>query len=170
MPLISIQNWEKLNRHGLQVRGIPTLFRNQTVPEMASTDPSSTTPTVTATTSSSGTPAEPSSPKLDLDLNGLLLIALHASWALDDADGERMLNWLANELEEQMGISREDLKRGFDKIGITLWDPKEEEESEEEGEPEYGACGFRCDGHCQTCDPGYLDRMRYGSYDGRDEI
>jgi hypothetical protein len=132
---------------------------------MATTEPSSTSTTTTA-------PAEPpstlSSPPLDLDLNGLLSIVLHASWALDPADGERMLNWLADELEEQMNISREDLKKGFDKIGITLWDPKEEDE--DEGEPEYGNCGFRCDGHCQTCDPGYQDRMRYGAYDGADEI
>lgn len=39
--------------------------------------------------------------------------------------------------------------------------------NEEDGEPEIGACGFRCDGHCQTCDPGY---PHGGRYDGADEI
>lgn len=44
---------------------------------------------------------------------------------------------------------------------LTCWKIKEED-----GEPTIGNCGFRCDGHCQTCDPGY----RYGRYDGADEI
>jgi hypothetical protein len=44
---------------------------------------------------------------------------------------------------------------------LTCWMIKEED-----GEPEYGNCGFRCDGHCQTCDPGYP----HGGYDGADEI
>lgn len=45
---------------------------------------------------------------------------------------------------------------------ITCWNI-----NEEDGEPEIGNCGFRCDGHCQTCDPGYPHR---GGYDGADEI
>ena len=45
---------------------------------------------------------------------------------------------------------------------LTCWKIKEED-----GEPEIGNCGFRCDGHCQTCDPGYPHR---GYYDGADEI
>ena len=35
---------------------------------------------------------------------------------------------------------------------------------------ELGHCGFPCDGHCQTCDPGYQERSRYGNFDMSDEV
>lgn len=37
-------------------------------------------------------------------------------------------------------------------------------------EPEMGNCGERCGASCDYCDPGYLDRMKYGTYDAAGEI
>lgn len=45
---------------------------------------------------------------------------------------------------------------------LTCWKSREVN-----GNAEIGDCGFRCDGHCQTCDPGY---PHGGRYDGADEI
>lgn len=48
-------------------------------------------------------------------------------------------------------------------------DEWENQDGTNEG-PEIGNCGFPCDGHCQECDPGYMDRMMYGTYDHAGEI
>lgn len=37
-------------------------------------------------------------------------------------------------------------------------------------DPEMGNCGERCGASCDYCDPGYLDRMKYGTYDAAGEI
>jgi hypothetical protein len=69
--------------------------------------------------------------QLTLSLEALLEIAVHASWASPDEDVQiRFLQWMANELQYQYGVDREDLtKAGFPE------DTKEDkEESLEDGE------------------------------------
>ncbi len=75
-----------------------------------------------------------SSPNLDIDLKTLILLVSRATWAVDSSDAERVLNWLANELEEQMDIKREDLRKVFDYIDVPLWDNGVEEDEEEQNE------------------------------------
>ncbi len=69
---------------------------------------------------------------ITLSLDALLEIAVHASWASPDEDVQlRFLKWMANELEYQYGIDREDLtKAGFPE------DTKESEPEEEDEEEE----------------------------------
>jgi hypothetical protein len=53
--------------------------------------------------------------RLTLSLDALLELAVHASWASPDEDIQlRFLQWMANELQYQYGIDREELtKAGF---------------------------------------------------------
>lgn len=104
-------------------------------------------------------------PTIALDLKRLLRLLVRATWSTNDEDAERIMNLFAKELRDSTGITRKDLEGIFEELNIPLWDDDDDDDSEE-----YGDCGFRCDGHCQTCDPGYLERMRYGSYDPSGEI
>lgn len=118
---------------------------------------------------------------MQLNLKELLYVVYSAAWSLGMSDRDTVLNICANILQEKHGVSEEDLKKEFEELGVPRWEKQEDEdedEDEDQGEDEeesdresmYGECGFRCDGHCQTCDPGYMDRMRYGTYDGADEV
>ena len=83
--------------------------------------------------------AQESSPTLDIDLRTLILLVSRATWAVESSDAERVLNWLANELEEQMDIKREDLKKVFDYIDVPLWEngvEEDDEQNEEDDEEE----------------------------------
>lgn len=47
-----------------------------------------------------------------------------------------------------------------------------EEWENQNGEEYYdiGNCGGPCDGHCEVCDPGFMERHLYGNYDVLGEI
>ena len=77
-----------------------------------------------------------SSPNLEINLKTLILLVSRATWAVESSDAERVLNWFANELEEQLDVSREDLKQAFDYIDFPLWDKGVEEPEGEEHEEE----------------------------------
>jgi hypothetical protein len=75
--------------------------------------------------------------QLTLSLDQLLELAVHASWASPDEDIQlRFLQWMANELQYQYGMDREELtKAGFpedskDQMEESLEDVEEQVEEQ----------------------------------------
>lgn len=72
---------------------------------------------------------------LTLSLKEMILYVLRATSAVNHYDADRIMNWYANELENQVDVKREDLQAVFEYFDIPLWEDEQEEE---------GPCG-----HCK---------------------
>lgn len=136
-------------------------------------------------------------PTMEMSLNPLFSLVNDASCWMNDEERNWLMSDMAKLLDARDLASRHDVNTELKKLGFPIKkdyydddddddESKKEDESESEGDDDeeeddewggeedddanYGPCGYRCDGHCQICDPGYMDRMMYGRYDGRDEI
>jgi hypothetical protein len=132
---------------------------------------------------------EPSNVRLSL--YEIFLYVSNATLSIPEVHRHSVLQALAYKLEEWADVSRPELRdvlaqfgEELDEMCIHCNEPLASWDVEEDGEPvcdmcmantdepeshtqaEIGACGYYCDGHCQSCDPGY----RYGGYDGDNEI